>query len=70
LRHYPSLRPARLYKRKWFVFRQPNLGVTPEWPKPAAQAFCIGEGGIEQWHGFDAPIRNAQVAGLRINPAE
>jgi hypothetical protein len=33
-------------------------------------SFPVGEVGVEERHSVDAPIRDAQITGLRINPAE
>jgi hypothetical protein len=37
--------------------------------RPSVAQIPIGEISVEEWHSVDAPIRNAQVTRLRINPA-
>jgi hypothetical protein len=63
------LRSDPLRDAEGLGFCQPDLDVATEGSKPAAYSFAVGEIGVEKWHSGDAPIRNAQVTRLRINPA-
>src|SRR6476620_11139735 len=69
-RDRPSLRSDPLRDPKWLGFCQSDLDVATEGSQPAAYSFPVGEVGIEERYSVDAPIRDAQVTRLQINPAE
>jgi hypothetical protein len=70
LRDGPRLRNGPFRDAERLGFCQPDLGVAAEGSKPAVYALPVGEIAVEERHSVDAPVRNAQVTRLQIDPTQ